>query len=292
VPEIVISGAGGFIGGYLSSALTAAGLSTGSYADFRDAGGSATTFVHCANIHDSPRDNAIFAADVLATVGPRVKRFVQLQTFASLHGRGRLDPDRFNLGLAPRLLSPYAHGKMLQERAVSEAARRYPGLAVRLVYLPAVLGGGSWGRVREQAKQAGVQLPPRMHAQARANHIDVSDLASHLIEANGDTRPGVRRSILNRAQSRTLTWEAFFAGAEVTHEASPRSLARLAATIGGLAGYALMTRLRPEALAAGEIDRRPPRRREPAPDPAPPHGPARFTGLIQQIVRTQPYLPA
>ena len=183
MPDIVISGAGGFIGGYLSSALAAAGLATASYRDFRDGTDMAETFIHCANVHDSPRDNAAFTADVLATVGGRVKRFVQLQSFATLHGSGRLDPTGFNFGKTPLLMAPYGFGKLLQEQVICRDADRYPKLAIRLLYLPVVLGqGGSWSRVLADAKRWGVALPPLMSAQARVSHIEVDDIARHLVD--------------------------------------------------------------------------------------------------------------
>src|SRR5712691_5714227 len=103
MPDIVISGFDGFIGGYLASTLAAAGFGTTSYRAFRDGSETADTFVHCANIPTSPRENAALTADVLATVGSRVARFVQLQSFITLHGLGSLDPTTFNFGRSPLL---------------------------------------------------------------------------------------------------------------------------------------------------------------------------------------------
>jgi len=295
MPDIVISGAGGFIGRHLATALAAAGLTTASYRDFRDGGATADTFVHCANIHADPRDNAAFTADVLATVGGRVKRFVQLQSFATLHGLGRLDATRFNFGKAPLVMAPYGLGKLMQERSICAEAARHPQIAIRLLYLPVVLGdGGSWSRVLDQARRAGVALPPRMSAAARANYIEVGDVARHLIATRGDTGAGIARAILNRPDSANLVWEAFFAGAAVTHENSPKALVKLAVTGAALAAYRLKSMLLPAKIPPGTIDRRPAHPPMPAPAPAPPSEaqPVRFTGLIQHIVRTQPYLPA
>jgi|SRR5580704_6256235 nucleoside-diphosphate-sugar epimerase len=292
MPDIVISGAGGFIGGHLTSALAAAGLTAASYRAFRDGGETADTFVHCANVHADPRGNAAFTADVLATVAARVKRFVQLQSFATLHGLGRLDATHFNFGKAPLVMAPYGLGKLLQEQAICAEAARYPQLAIRLLYLPVVLGeGGSWSRVLDQARRNGVALPPRMSGAARANYIEVDDVAHHLIATRGDTAPGIARAILNRPDSANLVWEAFFAGAHVTHERSPKSLVKLAVTHAALHAYRLKSVLKPAKIPAGTIDRRPPHASSPAPE-AINARPVRFTGLIQHIVRTQPYLAA
>src|SRR5215467_2701231 len=185
--DIVISGAGGFIGRHLTAAFVAAGLTTASYRTFRDGSEMADTFVHCANIHADPRENAAFTADVLATVGNRVKRFVQLQSFATLHGLGRLDAGRFNFGKSPLVMAPYGLGKLLQEQAICQEAARYPALAIRLLYLPVVLGdGGSWSRVLDQAKRNGVILPPMMNGAARVNYIEVGDVARHLLDTRND----------------------------------------------------------------------------------------------------------
>jgi nucleoside-diphosphate-sugar epimerase len=290
--DIVISGAGGFIGRHLTAAFSAAGLTTASYRTFRDGGETADTFVHCANIHVDPRENAAFTADVLTTVADRVKRFVQLQSFATLHGCGELDPQRFNVGKSPLVMAPYGLGKLLQEQAICAEAVRHPKLAVRLLYLPVVLGeGGSWARVRDQAKRNGVALPPRMSGAARANYIEVGDLARHLIETRGDVAPGLTRTILNRPDSANLVWEAFFAGANVTHDGSPKSLVKLTVTGAALCAFRLKSVLLPAKIPPGTIDTRPPHASAP-PSEAPSSQPVRFTGLIQHIVRTQPYLPA
>jgi nucleoside-diphosphate-sugar epimerase len=293
MPDIVISGAGGFIGGYLATALGVAGLTTTSYRDFRDGSASADTFIHCANIHGDPRENAAFTADVLATVASRVRRFVQLQSFATLHGLGRLDPQRFNFGKSPLVLAPYGLGKLLQEQTIGAEAARHPRLAIRLLYLPVVLGeGGSWARVREQARRGGVVLPPLMSGAARANYIEVDDLAQYLSDTRADTAPGLARAILNRPDSANLVWEAFFAGATVTQDGSPKSIIKLAATNAALAAYRLKSVLIPAKIAPGALDRRPVRPAAAQPTPTPDAEPVRFGGLIAHIVRTQPYLPA
>ncbi len=290
--DIVISGAGGFIGRHLTAAFSAAGMTAASYRAFRDGSETADTFVHCANIHADPRDNAAFTADVLATVADRVKRFVQLQSFATLHGLGQLDPQRFNFGKSPLVMAPYGLGKLLQEQAICAEAARHPGLAIRLLYLPVVLGeGGSWSRVLDQARRNGVALPPHMSGAARANYIEVDDLARHLVDTRRDVAPGLTRTILNRPDSANLVWEAFFAGAKVTHDGSPKSLVKLAVTGAALCAFRLKSVLMPAKIPPGTIDRRPPHASA-HPAEAPGTQPVRFTGLIQHIVRTQPYLPA
>jgi nucleoside-diphosphate-sugar epimerase len=292
LPDVVISGAGGFIGGFLSTAFAARGYAVADYHAFRDSNASAETFIHCANIHGSPRDNAAFTADVLATVGSRVKRFVQLQSFATLHGRCGLDAAAFNFGKVPLLMAPYPFGKLLQETVLCGNARRYPDLAIRLIYLPAVLGGGSWSAVLATAGRNGVLLPPLMHADARANHVDVADLANHLAATTGDFAPGIARAIVNRPDSATLDWRAFFAGARVSGDTSAQAVAKLAATGGALAVYRLMTALTPFRIPPGKVDRRPPRPRRPEATPVLTTEAVRFTGLIEHIVRTQPYISA
>ncbi len=293
MPDVVISGAGGFIGGHLATAFTARGLAVSDYRAFRDDRDVADTFIHCANVHDNPVENARYTADVLATVGSRVKRFIQLQTFATLHGLGGLDAGAFNFGKTPVLMAPYPLGKLLQEKVLCAHAQRYPALAIRLLYLPAVLGGGSWAKVIATAQRNGVLLPPLMHATARANHIDVGDIAAHLAATASDYAPGIARTILNRPDSATLDWRGFFAGAHVNPERSAKAVAKLAATMGALAAYRVITTTKLSHVPDGEIDRRPPRPRDPQrADADTSVEPVRFTGLIQHLVRTQPYIPA
>jgi len=293
LPDFVISGAGGFIGRHLSATLAARGFTVEDYKTFRDGGANAGTFVHCANIHDNPRDNAAFTADVLATVAPRVVRFVELQSFATLHGHGRINPAAFNCGKMPLLIAPYPLGKLLQEHVLVRDAPRYPRLAVRLVYLPAVLGeGGSWSAVRAAAQRNGVVLPPRMRADARANYIEVGDLAGYIAATAGDTAAGVARIILNRSDSAALRWQDFFAGAAIAEDTTAAGLARLAATMGALAAYRAMTTPMPLRLPAGAIDRRAPRPHQAALAKRPSTEPVRFTGLIAHVVRTQSYIAA
>jgi hypothetical protein len=145
--------------------------------------------------------------------------------------------------------------------------------------------------VLDQARRNGVVLPPRMSARARANYIEVGDVARHLIDTRGDTAAGVTRAILNRPDSANLVWEAFFANTKVAHEGSPKSLVKLAVTGAALCAYRLKSILMPANIPPGTIDRRGPHASSPAPA-APGAQPVRFTGLIQHIVRTQPYLPA
>ncbi len=293
MPDVVISGAGGFIGGHLAAAFTARGLAVADYRAFRDGRDVADTFIHCANVHDSPAENARYTADVLATVGSRAKRFIQLQTFATLHGLGRLDAGAFNFGKTPLLMAPYPFGKLLQEKVLCARAQRHPALAIRLLYLPAVLGGGSWAKVISTAQRNGVLLPPLMHATARANHIDVGDIAAHLAATANDYAPGITRTILNRPDSATLDWRGFFTGAHVDQERSAQAVAKLAATVGALAAYRVMTTVKLSHIPDGEIDRRPPRPRDPQrADGDNSAEPVRFTGLIQYLVRTQPYIAA
>lgn len=295
MPDFVISGTGGFIGSHLASSLAARGFGVADYRAFRDGAAPAATFVHCANIGDNPRDNAAFTADVFATIAPRVRRFVLLQSFATLHGGGKLDAERFNFGKQPLVMAPYPFGKLLQERVLCRDAPRYPALAVRLIYLPAVLGeGGSWSAVIARARRNGVVLPPLMNASARANHIEIADVADHLVATADDERRGLARAILNRPASAKLTWRDFFGGTSVDDDSSAKGLAKLAATTGALAAFRLMTLVRPPQLSAGAIDRRPPRPRlsDGAKGESRSAEPVRFTGLIAHIVRTQPYLAA
>lgn len=292
MPDIVVSGATGFIGSVLLSAFAAAGIDVQSYRDFRDGNATAATFVHCSNIIDDPVQNAALVADILTTIGRRVERFVQPQTFATLHGAGALDARHFNFGKAPLLMAPYAHGKLLQERVLVRAASSHPHLAIRLIYLPAVLGGGPWARHLDRARQHGVLLPPLMSRGARANYVHVSDLADHLLDTRFDVVPGITRTILNRPDSREMTWPDFFAGSKVLDETSPKSLIKLAVTIASLMTYQLRSRLVSPNLPSGQVDQRGPRSTvKLAPDVRVAR-PLRFDGLIQQIVRLQPYLAA
>lgn len=293
MPDFVVSGMTGFVGGHISEAMRKAGYTVSSYGEFRDGAERAGTFVHCANIHDSPTDNATFTADVLSTVAPRVERFVQVQTFATLHGGGAFDTAVMNVGKTPLLMGPYGFGKLLQEQVTCREATRYSGLAVRLFYLPVVLGGGSWGRVLEQARLHGVVLPPMISAKARANYIHVDDIAERLIETRTDTAPGVRRLILNRSDSAALTWPEFFRdAASVAIDNSPKAIIKRAVICGGLAGYNIVSRLRTPTIPPGVPDRRPPR--PVVPKTAAPilAEPFRFSGLIQEVVCQQPYIAA
>jgi hypothetical protein len=145
--------------------------------------------------------------------------------------------------------------------------------------------------VLDQAKRNGVVLPPRMSGAARVNYIEVGDLARHLVDTHGDVVPGLTRTILNRPDSANLVWEAFFAGAEVAHDGSPKSLVKLAVTSAALCAYRAKSTLMPAKIPPGTVDKRPPHASA-HPAEAPSAQPVRFTGLIQHIVRTQPYLPA
>jgi hypothetical protein len=292
MPDFVISGASGFIGTSLMSAFTEAGFTSESYDMFRESDAVATTFVHCANVYADPAQNAALTADVLSTVAPRIKRFVQLQTFATLHGSGSLDAARFNFGKVPLLMASYGHGKLSQERVICSSLARFPVLALRLLYMPVVLGGGVWAEQLEQAKRHGVRLPPLMSKQARANHIHVDDLSRHLIESQGDSDAGIKRTILNRAESRTLTWPEFFKGTDIRYETSPKNLTKLGLTLASLAAYRGKMLLSPDAIPVGQSDRRPPRAVKTRAEEPPPARPLRFSGLIQQIVRLQPFLAA
>ncbi|MBI3435294.1 MAG: hypothetical protein HY056_09500 [Proteobacteria bacterium] len=290
--DFVISGASGFIGGRLMAAFAAAGLTAKTYDEFRAESGRAGSFVHCANIHDSAQANAIYTADILATVAGRIDRFVQLQTFATLHGPGQFAAAAINCGKAPLLLAPYAFGKLLQEAVLCREAARYPRLAVRLIYLPAVIGGGSWGHALAQARASGVILPPLMRRAARANHLRVEEIAAYLAGTRNDDAPGTRRAILNNDDARELTWQRFFGDARsLATDNSPRALLKLMATNAALGAYRILGAIRSPAVAAGQPDRRPPRNRAPAPMPQrPPAGPLHFSGLIEHIVRTQPFI--
>jgi nucleoside-diphosphate-sugar epimerase len=293
MPDFVVSGISGFIGSHVAEALRKAGYTVTPYGEFRDRGERAGTFVHCANIHSNPADNATLTADVLATIAPRVDRFVQIQTFATLHGGGALDTARMNVGKKPFLMGPYGFGKLLQEQITCREAARYSDLAVHLFYLPVVLGGGSWGRVLEQARLHGVVLPPMISAKARANYIHVGDIAERLVETRADTTPGIRRVVLNRADSATLTWPEFFRdAASVAIDNSPKAIVKRAVICGGLAGYNIVSRLKTPTIPAGVPDRRPPRpvvAKTPEPILAEPF---RFSGLIQEVVCQQPYIAA
>lgn len=77
----------------------------------------------------------------------------------------------------------------------------------------------------------------------------------------------------------------------MTHDGSPKSLVKLAVTGAALCAFRLKSVLMPAKIPAGTIDRRPPHASA-HPAEAPGTQPVRFTGLIQHIVRTQPYLPA
>jgi hypothetical protein len=131
-----------------------------------------------------------------------------------------------------------------------------------------------------------------MSGAARVNYIEVGDIARHLLDTQRDAAPGVARTILNRPDSANLVWEAFFAGAAVTHDGSPKSIVKLAVTGAALCAYRLKSALMAAKIASGAVDRRPPRAPAPQQASEPAAQPVRFTGLIQHIVRTQPYLPA
>jgi hypothetical protein len=189
-------------------------------------------------------------------------------------------------------MAAYDHGKLSQERVVCSAVDRFPALAFRLVYMPVVLGGGVWAAHVEQAKRSGVRMPPLMSKEARANHIHVDDLSTHLIASQSNSDPGIRRTILNRPESLTLTWPEFFAGADIRYETSPKSVAKLGLTLTSLAAYRAKMLLRTNTIPVGQADDRPPRAVKARMEESPPSRPLRFGGLIQQIVRLQPFLAA
>lgn len=216
--DFVVSGSRGFIGARISAQLRASGFAVASDHDFAKSGETTRFFVNCANIAASPAENVRLLNEKIELARFRAEVFVQLQSFITLHGRGEISTHAFNCGKRPALLDRYAAGKLEQERVICN--RLMPPFVphVCLLYLPAVLGkGGAWSAVLAQARAFGFALPEELDPRARANWIDVDDIASFLsaYHAKPPSAP-LARAILNRAEGERLTWPEFLSGAAGT----------------------------------------------------------------------------
>jgi hypothetical protein len=288
--EVVIAGRGGFIGGILAGLLAERGIEAAEVREFAAGPGAARLLVNLANVPEDPAADRRLLDQRIAAVGGRVEHWLQVQSFITLHGRGDLDPERFNCGFAPVALDRYGVGKLAEERRLLEAGAAGAVGTLGFAYLPAVLDpGGAWDRARARARQEGYVLPGGMRRLARANFTYVADLADLVCASLGTAeRPPLARVIVNDPLSRTTTWPDLLgpnrldpAGGAAALKAAARSTKGRASAL-GFAAAASLGRLGPPA----------------APQPAPaaggsavPAGPLEFHTAMRYLVRRQPFLP-
>jgi nucleoside-diphosphate-sugar epimerase len=293
--DFVVSGSRGFIGRQLMERLQTAGYSVMSDREFANSQQQAGTFVNCANIADSPSQNLALLESKIALADQRCARFVQLQSFSTLVGSGRLSLDEPNCGLRPHVMNMYSAGKFEQERLLSRHAQRGFVPSVLLVYLPVVLGkGGSWSAAIAQSQRHGFLLPQPMPETARANWVDVADIAAFLIDAHTEaSAAGLRRVILNRPESESTTWPDLLGGAALAPAgASAKAELKEWAVAGAMRAIAMLSRLGLLVPLDGLL-----RRVLRAGDSAPkhttaiPNEPLVFRSLMKTIAR-QPYVPS
>jgi hypothetical protein len=140
-----------------------------------------------------------------------VRRLLFAQSTTSFTGPCCFDPRVHNCGFRPRFSDIETADKLAVERDVLRHAPN--GLSTTFIYLPALLGtGGEWAHLLTEARQyRRVTLP--VVANARANHIDVQEVANRLarlLEREEDSTEGIRRLIWVSEISRELTWTDFF----------------------------------------------------------------------------------
>jgi hypothetical protein len=291
---VVVAGKNGFIGRLLSAALAAHGVEAVDIRDFLASPGRADLLVNLANIAEDPAANIGLLNDRLLAVGHRVERWLQVQSFITLHGKGSLRLGSFNAGFTPLEIDEYGAGKLGQERRLLDAVAHGEVKSVTFSYLPAVLdAGGSWARARAQATASGYILPRRMSPDARANFLYVADFAEDILSVLvQDTRDIVERRIVNDPLSRTTTWHDLLGSRQLSYQAGgPRAV---------VAREARHIRARLRARhAALDVRRRsariPPSQPAPPSDrttPAVPSEPLEFRGALSAVVRHQGFLPS
>jgi hypothetical protein len=296
--DFVISGSRGFIGGHLVRRLRALGFHVASDHDLATLPQPAAVFVNCANIASSPSATVNLLGMKVALAHGRARTFVHLLSFSTLTGRGKLDLDLFNCGLRPRFANLYSAGKLEEERALIALLPAAPHQI--LIYLPAVLGeGGGWSETLKQSRAHGFALPSRMQRNARANWIDVDDIATYLIALRATPpRAGIQRIILNRAVSEQTTWADFLGGSERpktqhSEDAGVPMRAREALVYLFMKAIALAARIKvliPIERAFRKLKPvRPPETRSALPPM--PAEPFVFRSLIRALARRQPYIP-
>ncbi len=291
--DVVIAGKGGFIGGILSSTLAEQGIEAVDVWDFIEGTGSAKVLVNLANIPDNPAADLALLNSRIALIGGRVRHWLQAQSFITLHGRGGLDPSRFNAGFTPMTLDRYSVGKLAEERRLSSVARAGGVGQLTFAYLPAVLDdGGSWSRAREQAKRNGYLLPPGMSRGARANFAYVADLVDLVVaRTEGGDPAQISRVVVNDPLSRTVTWSDFLGARQLSlgEGGGPATLKRTARYAKG----ELFGRL---YAAAAAVERLGPPGPEPTVgepgEPVMPAEPLAFAGVLRHVVRHQAFLPS
>jgi hypothetical protein len=290
--EIVIAGSGGFIGKLLTRQLDERGIETVDVRESAKGTETAKLLVNLANIPDDPAADLELLDERLGSLGNRVDRWLQTQSFITLQGHGQLDLDRFNAGFRPTSLDHYGLGKLSEERRLVAAAAAGE-INLTLAYLSAVLDdGGPWARVRAQAERSGYVLPRRISAAARANFVYVADLADVVVASLA--RPGraaVTRLIVNDPLSRTTTWGDLLGGRQLGpgHEGRAAELRREARDLKArAAAWRLARAASDEEFELPSAGERPPAE---AGEPAEPRGPFEFSGVLLPLVRYQGFLP-
>lgn len=209
--DVVVSGAGGYIGQRLIPLLCKKGLTVVDSLTFSaHPSMNARWFVHLANIHGNPTANATLTAETLHQYHRRVQGWVIPMTFSTLHGSGKLDEESLNAGKRPWLLSPYAAGKLLQEKILTAFATRHQQ-PILLPYLPHIDNPLSpWRLWQQQVRTHGIFVGGQWKSGAAPSLLSLEDLADWLSSKLNETpAPGITRSVL-RNPKRDTTWNKAF----------------------------------------------------------------------------------
>lgn len=300
--DVVVSGASGFIGSRLVPLLRQRGLTVATDRDFAAGTDKALVYLHLANVHANPAANLTLLERHMAAADGRIGRWVQVQSFISLSGFGRLDGTRHNAGFCPWYIDLYAAGKLLQEDRVLRAVHEGALPAATLIYLPAVIDdGGPWAAVKAQADTHGYVLPGGIHDDARANHVAIAEIAERVTALVTAQRRGgltpVHRAVVSSAAAREMTWEGFFGPRRLTAREAPlpprglKKRLRAVAREGRCVVLAVLWHLgllAPvwKALFGAAL---PARAARPGDAPMPAE-PVRFVGIGAYLLRRQPYL--
>jgi hypothetical protein len=235
---------------------------------------------------------------IAATRG-RVGRWVQVQSFITLTGFGSLNTSKRNAGFYPWHADVYAAGKLMQEDRIIEAQSNGLLPAATLVYLPAITDkNGPWDNVRQQAAKHGYTMPPHS-AQARFNHLEISDLADWLaaLIKQKNTAP-LTRSVLTKPASSKTKWEDYLGKKRLASKPklAPKAQIKNAIRTSIVTTRAIVlatawhTGLLPKLATLLNRPTLPPRAPRPAEAPIPNAPYTSFTWLDSLLALRQPYL--
>jgi hypothetical protein len=279
-----LNGTRGFVGSALLAQLDDAERASSDNVDR-----STDLFVNLANIATDAHENLALLDRNVTSYGGSARHWVQIQSFVTLHGDGRLDPDACNAGFRPRLSDQYVMGKLAQEQYLLDALQTGRIQGLTLIYLPAMLDeGGAWNATIKRAQAYGYLLPD-MADDARCNFAYIDDLATTLTRV--DPSASCRRILLNRPEAATTRWSDVMGAKRL----SPRDLGMQHALKSCLRAVYAQVKARRVAsrgvpVAADIADLTVP---EPtavgAAVPAPP-APVEFFGVTRHLIAHQPFL--